>query len=145
MRMNIIVTIILLVCMQSCKTILVIPQYVGVYQISLTKSKLGEYEHVDSIRNLQLIIKNDSTFEFSKDVPFIYSKSGTWKLEYTAPIDLPPFYKCYFDFIGNPREEVLRPMIMVKDEEMIIECYFNSPVSKDAYKQVELLVFKRVK
>lgn len=141
MRMNIIVTIILLVCMQSCKTILVIPQYVGVYQISLTKSKLGEYEHVDSIRNLQLIIKNDSTFEFSKDVPFIYRKSGTWRLEYTAPIDLPPFYRCSLNYGENNREDDLLPI-----DENITGCYLKYPLSKgDQEQQVELLQFTRIK
>lgn len=137
--MNVIITMLLFVFMQSCQNTTV-PQYVGVYQIDVVQSKLGQYENVDSIQDLQMTIKADSTFEFSKDAPFIYSKKGTWKLEYTEPIDLPPFYKCIFDFVGNPRQEVLRPM-----DEDITECYFNSPVSKGDYKQVELLRFKRVK
>lgn len=141
MRMNVIITMILATYIQSCN-IPSVPQYVGVYQIDLTHSKLGQYEDVDSIRDLLLTIKADSTFEFSKDVPFLFCKNGTWKLEYKKPIDLPPFYKCYFDFEENPREEVLRPM--KEDGEVIIECYFNSPVSKGDYEQVELLVFKRV-
>lgn len=144
-NINMIITIMLFVSMLSCKTSIPIPQYVGVYQISLTKSNLGEYEYIDSIRDLQLIIKDDSSFEFSRDVPFIYSKSGTWRLEYTAPIDLPPFYKCIFDFEGSRRRHILRPMAISRDEKVIIECYFNGPVSKDDYKQVELLQFTRIK
>ena len=140
MRMNVIVAIILFVCMQSCTHTTPVPQYVGVYQIDVAQSKLGEYANVDSIQNLQMTIKADSTFEFSKDVPFLSSKNGKWKLEYTEPIDLPPFYKCIFDFVGNPRQEVLRPM-----DEDIRGCYFNSPVSKGDYKQVELLRFKRIR
>lgn len=140
MRMNVIVAIILFVCMQSCKTTTPIPQYVGVYQIDVVQSKLGQYENVDSIRDLQLVIKADSTFEFSKDVPFILSKNGTWKLQYTAPIDLPPSYECHFDFGEISRRHILRPM-----DEDITECYFNSPVPKGDYKQVELLRFTRIK
>lgn len=125
-------------CLQSCTTTPV-PQYAGVYQVDLTASKLGEYAKIDSIQDLKLTISKDSTFHFSKDVPFIFSQNGTWRLKYIEPIDLPPFYKCYFDFVGNPREEVLRPM-----DEDIKGCYFNSPVSKGNYTQVELLCFKRV-
>lgn len=141
MRMNIIVTIILFVCIQSCKSIPIIPQYIGIYQIDLTHSKLGQYENVDSIQNLQLTIKADSTFEFSKDVPFIYSKNGTWKLEYIAPIDLPPFYRCSFNYGGNNREDDLLPI-----DENITGCYLKYPLSKgNQEQQVELLVFKRIK
>jgi len=138
--MNAIVTILLFVCMQSCKGTTHIPKYVGIYQIDVAQSKLGHYQDVDSVRDLQMIIKADSTFEFSKDVPFLFSKNGTWKLQYTQPIDLPPFYKCYFDFVNNPREEILRPM-----DDDIMGCYFNSPVSKGNFPQVELLQFKRIK
>lgn len=140
MRINIIITIMLFVCVQSCKSTPLIPQYVGIYKIDITNSKLGQYEYIDSIRDLQLIIKADSSFEFSRDVPFIFNKNGTWKLKYTAPIDLPPFYRCSFNYGGNNREDDLLPI-----DENITGCYLKYPLSKgDQEQQVELLQFTRI-
>lgn len=130
----------LFVCVQSCKSTPLIPQYVGIYKIDITNSKLGQYEYIDSIRDLQLIIKADSSFEFSRDVPFIFNKNGTWKLKYTAPIDLPPFYRCSFNYGGNNREDDLLPI-----DENITGCYLKYPLSKgDQEQQVELLQFTRI-
>ena len=112
------------------------PQYVGVYQLDVNASKLGKY---DTIRDLKLTIKKDSTFEFSKDVPFIVSTRGTWEMKYVRPIDLPPSYDVRLFY-----SESLRSIALVPFDDGVFQFLINYPSPKDSQQQVELLNFKRV-
>jgi len=72
------------------------PDYVGQYKLNISRSILTNYMPQDTgkpyfntpmhsyskedtaIINLKLSLNNDSTFEFSNDVPFINEKHGKW-------------------------------------------------------------------
>jgi hypothetical protein len=123
--------------LQSCTTVKT-PQYVGLYQLNLAASKLGKYAAIDSIQYLKLSIRDDSTFEFSRDVPFLLQK-GTWIMRHFEPIDHPPLDKCFLNYGEKHREDVVIPI-----DEGINEFFINSPVAKDSQEQVEVLQFKRV-
>src|SRR5690606_30470106 len=49
-------------------------------QLNVNKSDLGEYSDLDTYRNLVLSIKDDETFSFSIDVPFITITQGQWRM-----------------------------------------------------------------
>lgn len=112
------------------------PQYVGVYQLDVTASKLGKY---DTIRDLKLTIKKDSTFEFSKDVPFIVSTRGTWEMKFVWPIDVPPYYDVRLFYSESPASDQLVPF-----DYGVFQFRISSPSPKDSQQQAELLNFKRV-
>ncbi|MBS1586681.1 MAG: hypothetical protein JSS82_14190 [Bacteroidetes bacterium] len=139
MTIRTVIAIMLCACLQSCYRAPV-PNYVGVYQLDITASKLGKYATIDSIQDLKLIISKDSTFHFSKDAPFILQQNGTWTLEYRKPLDLPPYYRCSFYYGKNHRDDDLRPM-----DDGVMVFYFNYPLSKDSEESVEQLQFERIK
>lgn len=125
--------------LQSCTTIKV-PKYVGEYQLDLINSKLGNYAIIDSIKDLKLTISKDSTFHFSKNAPFIFRQNGTWRMHRFEALDHPPKDECYFNYGGNNREDLLVPM-----DDGVLAFFFNFPLSKEDYEQVQLLQFKRIK
>lgn len=138
MRIKAMTFTVLCMYMLSCTTTSS-PQYVGVYQIDLVESKLGTYAMIDSIRDLKLFIRKDSTFYFSKDVPFVFQQSGVWKMHHFEAIDHPPKDECYLYYGEDNREDVLMP----KDDG-VVEFFINTPLSKENQTQVELLHFKRI-
>jgi hypothetical protein len=120
--------------MQACRESP--PQYVGVYQLDVTASKLGKY---DTIKDLKLTIKKDSTFEFSKDVPFIVSTRGTWEMKYVRPLDLPPSYDVRLFYSESHGSNALVPF-----DEGVFQFRIDYPPPKLSQQQAEVLNFKRV-
>lgn len=128
----------LCIYLQSCISDSV-PNYVGVYKLYVAESKLGMYKHVDSIQDLTLTINADSTFQLSKDVPFIRTQKGRWTVQYITTIDNPPFYRCSLIYNDHDRNDRLLPW-----DEGPNQVYINYPVCKEGHTQVELLRFLRV-
>jgi hypothetical protein len=51
----------------------------GTYQLDIKRTKLSKYEKDTAIyKNLTWTLREDSTFIFSMDVPFIYDSTGRW-------------------------------------------------------------------
>ena len=56
--------------------------YFGRFKINIQKSELGIYEKDTAIyKHLNLEIKEAGGYSFNKEVPFINSKSGDWKIK----------------------------------------------------------------
>lgn len=115
-------------------------KYLGNYTLDVNSSKLGKFGGVDSVLDLKLTLKKDYTFHFSKSVPFIFKENGTWEIKRVSGIDIPSSTRCYFNYGGNNREDVLLPM----DEECN-KVYFEYPLPKGTQEdQVPFLCFRKI-
>ena len=110
---------------------------VGTYQIDIANSSISDYIK-DSllIKSLTLKLNEDMTFVFSKNVPFIYDSCGTW------------------EFIEDGIYSANRLNYKNSNgfSNQISECCYGTdkiqmklPISKNNNKQVDLLVFKKLK
>ena len=62
--------------------------YIGVYQVDLDKSIVGEYiKDSSNFENFTLTISPDESFSFSMDLPFIRKQKGNWKIRSIDGID----------------------------------------------------------
>lgn len=56
--------------------------YIGVYILNYARSDFNKsYSDSSKYYDLELEMKKDGTFQFSREVPFIYSSSGEWEIE----------------------------------------------------------------
>jgi hypothetical protein len=110
---------------------------IGTYQIDIDNSLINDYIK-DSllIKSLILKLNADMTFIFSQSVPFIYDSSGTW------------------EFIEDGIYSINRLNYKNSNgfNNQISQCCYNNdkiqmklPISKDNNKQVDLIVFKKLK
>lgn len=127
--------------LQSCSSPKGNP-YLGVYKIDTEKSQLGKYSKIDSIINLQLIIKSNQTFEYSRDMPFVFCKKGKWNFRSFNSIDSPPVSYCYFNNGNDNREDVLLPLEELNGKYTCV--YFQYPLSKENEESVSFLCFTRI-
>jgi hypothetical protein len=110
---------------------------IGTYQIDLDNSLINDYVK-DSllIKSLSLNLNADMTFIFSKSVQFIYDSSGTW------------------EFIEDGIYSINRLNYKNSNgfNNQISQCCYDTdkiqmklPISKNNNKQVDLIVFKKIK
>ncbi len=109
---------------------------VGVYKLLLSESKVGDYIK-DSVRfsKLELSLNEDMNFLFSISAPFLYDSTGVWS---TKEVGIYGYNQISY----NRNREFTN---------QISPCCFNndriqmkSPISKEGFEQVELLVFRKV-
>lgn len=109
---------------------------IGKYKLELGESKLGEYISDSlSLMSLELTLSQDSTFYFSKNVPFLFDSCGKWTVKEVGIYG-------YNQLIYKKNSEF---------KNQISPCCYNGdriqmkmPISQEGYNQVELLVFRKV-
>jgi len=115
-------------------------EYTGTYELDIAQSDLGHYAaDSDQYRGLLLTIKPDHTFEFSKDVPFIFEQKGKWSIKYYWTLIAVLNHKCVLSYgpAANGREDDLSPGTHA--------VCIMAPLSKDDTKQIEKLWFEKVR
>lgn len=55
--------------------------FIGEYRLNTTESKFASYQDTALYKWLRLVIKSDTTYEFSMDLPFITDTIGRWTME----------------------------------------------------------------
>lgn len=109
---------------------------IGKYKLSLVDSDLGNYKNDSaSYSSLELNLNEDMSFLFSISTPFIYDSVGTWNIKEVGIYG-------YNLLIYNKNKNF---------KNQITPCCFNNdriqiklPISRDGFKQVDLLVFRKV-
>lgn len=111
-------------------------KYVGTYELDISKSNLSSYS-IDSgsYKGLQVQIKKNRTFKFSKDVPFINKQSGTWYVKGVKDLLAETNY-CMFNYGDNEGDDFVQ-----NGSDYII---MEQPVPKTNQKQVILLHFDKI-
>jgi hypothetical protein len=114
--------------------------YIGVFKLDLEKSNLGHYQSDSSIyENLTLELKENDSFYFSKNAPFIRKIKGEWTMK---PID-----NLFISYLLYDSSEYGR----VEDQVLIVNKYgieIPSPIGniiigKEGQRFAEYLFFKR--
>ena len=106
-------------------------EFIGSYQINLSKSKLLSYA-TDSLKYDQLMmhLNDDNTFSFNIDVPFILCAYGAWDIDGN---ELSNYVVLKFD-------GVLNSQVMLDADG---SAYIKYPVNKREFPFVELLYFDK--
>ena len=109
---------------------------IGLYKLSIIESNLGNYIN-DSVyfSKLELKLNEDMSFLFSISTPFLFDSAGVWS---TKEVGIYGYNQISY----NRNREFTN---------QISPCCFNndriqikSPISKEGFEQVELLVFRKV-
>ncbi len=111
--------------------------YTGRYILDLEESDLGIYKDSTQYHQLVLEIQADSTYEFSKKVPFIKAKKGRYGCEVLIGLIYDRYYECFLvDEQTGSKETIM--------DESNISISFRSLVTKEEDKQIIKLCFRKI-
>jgi hypothetical protein len=110
---------------------------IGTYQIDLDNSLINDYAK-DSLlmKFLSLKLNADMTFIFSRSVPFIYDSSGTWEF---IEDGIYSFNRLNYKNSSGFNNQISQCCYDTDKIQMKL------PVSKNNNRQVDLIVFKKIK
>lgn len=111
--------------------------YTGRYILDHEESDLDIYKDSTQYHQLVLEINADSTYEFSKEVPFIKEKKGRYGCEVRTGLIYDRYYECFLvDEQTGSKETIM--------DESNISISFRSLVTKEEDKQIVKLCFRKI-